>query len=96
MSGSCHNQHPDHSGELNKLNRLEGQVNGIKKMIEEGRYCPDIITQLRAIRSAAKSVESNILRRHLEFCVKQAFSSGGDMASEEKLDELMKLFKKLD
>lgn len=92
----CYNNHPDHSDELKSLNRLEGQVNGIKKMIEERRYCPDIITQLRAIGSAAKAIESNILRRHLEACVRDAFLSGDKSASQEKLDELIKIFKKLD
>jgi len=92
----CNNNHPDHSAELSRLNRLSGQVEGIKKMIEEHRYCPDIITQLRAIQSAAKAVESNILRRHLEACVKDAFESNDTTHTNAKIDELMNIFKKLD
>lgn len=86
--------HPDHSEELSRLNRMAGQVEGIKKMIEEQRYCPDIMIQLRAIQSAAKSVETNILQRHLEACVRETFSSGAGDEQEEKITELMRLFKK--
>ncbi len=86
--------HPDHSVELSRLNRMAGQVEGIKKMIEEHRYCPDIMIQLRAIQSAAKAVESNILQRHLEACVRETFSTGAGDDQEEKIAELMRLFKK--
>ena len=54
-----------HKENLSRLNRIAGQIEGIKKMIEDGRDCPDIISQLRAVRSAVKSVESNILEKHL-------------------------------
>ena len=96
MTNCCNSKHPDHSAEISRLNRLSGQVDGIKKMIEERRYCPDIITQLRAIQSAAKAVESNMLRRHLEGCVKDAFDSNDDAETSQKIDELMQIFKKLD
>lgn len=92
----CDYNHPNHSKELSRLNRLSGQVDGIKKMIEEHRYCPDIIAQLRAIQSAAKAVESNILRRHLEACVKNAFESNDQSQTDIKIDELINIFKKLD
>ena len=95
-TNSCDHNHPDHSEELSRLNRLSGQVDGIKKMIEGRRYCPDIITQLRAIQSAAKAVESNILRRHLDACVKDAFESNDQSVTDAKVAELMKIFKKLD
>ena len=65
-------------------------------MIEERRYCPDIITQLRAIQSATKAVESNILRRHIGGCVKEAFNSKDQDRTERKIDELMSILKKLD
>lgn len=95
MDICCDDTHPDHSQELVRLNRLAGQIEGIKSMIEERRYCPDIITQLRAVQSATKAVESNILRRHLEACVQDAFNNGNTAARDEKIDELMTLFKKL-
>jgi DNA-binding FrmR family transcriptional regulator len=51
------------------LNRIAGQIEGIKKMVDEGRYCPEILSQLRAVRSAVKGIETEILRRHLSSCV---------------------------
>ncbi len=96
MTDCCDDNHPDHSEEYARLNRLSGQVDGIKKMIESRRYCPDIITQLRAIQSAAKAVESNILRRHLEACVKDTFAMKDSVKTNAKIDELMAVFKKLD
>ncbi len=82
--------YPDHKDELSRLNKIEGQVKGIKKMIEDKRYCPEIISQLRAVRSALKSVESNILKRHLQHCVALSFASNEDV--EKQIEELKKLF----
>ena len=62
-------------------------------MIEERRYCPDILTQTRAISSAVRSLEANILQGHLENCVQSAFRSKNDYA-DEKIDELIEIFKK--
>lgn len=66
-------ENPNHKHEIPRLNRAIGQLEGIKKMIEEQRYCPDIIVQLKAVRSAIKHVESNILKTHLEECVLSLF-----------------------
>ncbi len=82
----------DHSDNLPRLNRILGQVEGIKKMIDEKRYCTDILMQLRAVRSALKSVESNILQKHLRHCVVQSFSS--DKERDKKIEELKMLFDK--
>lgn len=85
---------PDHSKEIKKLNRISGQVEGVKKMIEDRRYCPDIIIQLKAISSAVKSVEANILKSHLESCVKDIFKEGNKDKQNKKIEELLTLFKK--
>ena len=90
----CCDNHPDHSDEIKRLNRLAGQVEGIKKMIEDRRYCVDVMTQLKAIQSASKSIEANILKRHFEACVSDALSQKSKAKRDEKIDELMKLFKK--
>lgn len=82
----------DHSNNLPRLNRISGQIEGIKKMIEDKRYCTDILMQLRAVRSALKSVESNILQKHLHHCVAQSFSC--DSEKDKKIDELKMLFDK--
>lgn len=81
---------PSHTENLTRLNRISGQIEGVKKMITEKRECPAIITQLRAARSAIKMVESNILKKHLQHCVAQSFISAADR--EAKIEELKKLF----
>jgi DNA-binding FrmR family transcriptional regulator len=68
------NSFPDHARELSRLNRAAGQLAGVKRMIEERRYCVDIIQQLRAVRNAVKAVEINILKRHLDSCVSESFA----------------------
>lgn len=93
MSKTCH-QHPNHEEEIKRLNRISGQIEGIKKMIEEQRYCVDILTQLKAVRSAARSVECNILERHLHSCVRSSFAAKNEKDSKAKIDELVKLMKK--
>jgi DNA-binding FrmR family transcriptional regulator len=65
-------------------------------MIEEGRYCPDILTQIRAIRSALKSLESGILERHLSHCVSDAIKSGTEKERNKKLEEIKEIFKRYD
>lgn len=84
--------HPCHVQEIPRLNRAIGQLEGVKKMIDEHRYCPDIIIQLRAARSAIKAVESNILKTHLQSCVAQSFDSASQEEKEEKIKELKELF----
>ncbi len=86
--------HPNHMENIPRLNRIAGQIEGIKKMIQDGRYCPEIISQLRAVRSAVKAVEFNILQKHLQQCVAQSFASGEDR--DKKIAELKMLFDKFD
>ncbi|HIN26295.1 MAG TPA: transcriptional regulator [Candidatus Marinimicrobia bacterium] len=81
---------------LSRLNRIAGQIDGVKKMMEERRYCPDIITQLRAISSTTKSLEASLLETHLEACVAGAFKSNNTKDQKEKIAELIKLFKRFD
>lgn len=88
--GQRMDKYPSHIDNIPRLNRIAGQIEGIKKMIEAGRYCPEIISQLRAVRSALKSVESNILQKHLQHCVAQSFASTED--KEQKIAELKTLF----
>ena len=85
---------PSHLENISRLNRISGQIDGVKKMIEEGRYCPDIIIQLRAIRSAVRAVESKILQKHLQHCVAQSFNS--EKEREQKIEELKKLFERFE
>ena len=88
------NEHPCHKKQLSRLNRVAGQVEGVRRMIEEQRYCPEIMTQLRAVRSAVKSLEMEILKSHLNSCVVQALSSSNKKEREQQIEELTGIFQK--
>ena len=90
----CEEQFPDHKGELPRLNRISGQVEGIKRMIDERRYCPDILIQIRAIRSALSAIEANILEAHLDSCVVSVFSANDENEKNKKIAELKDLYKR--
>ncbi len=83
------------TAKVNRLNRIEGQVRGITKMVEEDRYCIDILTQMQAVKSALSKVESQILKDHAACCVAEAISSGDEGEQKEKFDELVDLFEKM-
>lgn len=86
--------HPDHAQEFNRMNRIMGQLSGVKKMIDERAYCPEILIQTKAIRSAIMSLELSILNRHLHHCVHSAFTSKDNKDIEAKIQELLDIFKK--
>ncbi len=96
MSGCCERKkHKARSDEEVKsltvrLNRIEGQINGIKKMIDENRYCPDILIQVSAVQSALNSFNKELLASHIRSCVVDDIRSGND----EVVDELCELLKK--
>jgi DNA-binding FrmR family transcriptional regulator len=75
----------------NRLSRIEGQVRGINKMISEGKYCIDIITQISAIKSSLSGVESIILENHLEEHLGEKLNSS---QRQQAIDEIIKVFKK--
>lgn len=83
-----------HEEELIRLRRIEGQIRGVQKMIEEKRYCVDILTQLSSIVGAIKGVEENILERHLKGCVQHSFIKGKSEDKAKKIDEVIKVLKK--
>ena len=74
-----------------RLNRIEGQVRGIKAMVEEDRYCVDILTQVSAVQAALNSLNKELLARHIKSCVSEDIRLG----NEEAVDELCELLKKL-
>lgn len=73
---------------INRLKRIEGQVRGVQKMVEEDRYCIDVLVQLSAIDSALKKVGFSLMERHTKHCVADAIQSGN---GEESIEELMKV-----
>lgn len=88
--------HPDHSADIPRLNRIGGQVSGVRKMIEEDRHCTEILTQIRAARAALKGLEASILERHLNHCVAQSLNAHNPDEIQQKIDELKDLFKRYD
>jgi DNA-binding FrmR family transcriptional regulator len=85
----------DRTALLNRLNRIEGQVRGVKQMVVDDRYCIDILHQVQAIRAALAKVESEILKDHAACCVNEAIASGDATEQRTKFNELVDLFEKL-
>ena len=79
---------------LVRLRRIEGQVQGIQRMVEEEKYCVDILLQLAAARGALGQVEKLLLGRHIESCVADAMRSGRARERERKIGELLEVFAK--
>lgn len=74
-----------------RLRRIEGQVRGLARMVEDDRYCIDIVTQISAVRAALKRVEEEVLRDHVGHCVEHAIASGNATDQREKIAELIEL-----
>ena len=74
---------------LLRLRRIEGQVRGLQKMVEEDRYCADIITQVASVQEALRGVARNLMRNHLHHCAAKALRSGKKAESEAMFDELL-------
>lgn len=83
-----------HEATLHRLRRIGGQVQGIQRMVEEKKYCIDILTQIQAARSALRAVELQILKKHMSHCVSDAFASGSKKSASEKMEELLRVMKK--
>ena len=72
-----------------RLSRIEGQVRGLARMVEEDRYCIDVVTQISAVRAALARVEQEVLRDHVAHCVEHAIASGNKADQRQKITELM-------
>jgi CsoR family transcriptional regulator, copper-sensing transcriptional repressor len=79
---------------LKNLNRVEGQVRGIAQMVEEDRYCIDVVTQIEAARAALARIESDLLRQHLGHCVHRAMNSKNASEQEKVIEELVGVFRR--
>ncbi len=78
---------------LKRLRRIEGQVRGLQRMVEEDRYCADIMTQISSVHEALRSVGRELMRNHLKHCAASAIGTGGDQA-EAMYDELVEMMYK--
>jgi DNA-binding FrmR family transcriptional regulator len=79
---------------LARLARIEGQIRGVSRMIEEERYCIDVLTQLQAVKAALRKVEEDVLKDHASHCVAHAIKSGDVADQKQKFEELVELFGK--
>ena len=83
-----------HKEQLVFLKRIEGQIHGVQKMIEQERYCVDVLTQLHSIAGAILSVEDKIFKKHLEGCVTRALKGKSTLEKYKKIDEVMNLIQR--
>jgi DNA-binding FrmR family transcriptional regulator len=79
---------------LKRLQRIEGQVRGLSRMVEEDRYCIDVVTQISAVRAALRRAEEEILRDHVAHCVEGAIKSGNAAEQRKKIAELMEVIER--
>ena len=79
-----------------RLSRIEGQVRGLSKMVEDDRYCIDIITQILAVRAALRRLEEEVLKDHVAHCVEHAIASGDQADQRQKISELMEVIGRSD
>lgn len=86
---------PESEATIKRLKRIEGQVRGVVRMLEEDRYCIDVLHQMQAVKAALARAESEILKAHAASCVDDAIASGNPKGQREKVSELIDLFDKL-
>ncbi|ASQ46970.1 metal-sensitive transcriptional regulator [Legionella clemsonensis] len=87
-------EYPAHTKELSRINRVLGQLEGIKRMIQDKRYCVDILTQVRASRNALKTIELSILETHLGHCLAKAYQLNDEQKKAKQLREIINLLQK--
>ena len=88
------NHGASHRDEITRLRRIEGQVRGLQRMVEEDRYCIDILTQIRSVQRALQRVNDSILERHLRHCVVDAARTGDPAQRDARIDEVMSVLER--
>ena len=91
MKGIKMKAHPSHKNNLVALRRIEGQVRGVQRMIEDRKYCIDILNQIHAVKGALGRVEEKILEKHFQNCVSEAIKGTSDKEKEQKMNEILNL-----
>lgn len=93
--GCLLSKYPSHSTQISKINRAVGQLEAVKRMIDEGKYCVDIMSQLRAARNAIKTVELGVLEVHMKACLTESCCAPTTKNQKnERISEIMELLKK--
>ena len=85
-------KHPCHKNKIANIKRIKGQIEGVERMINQGKYCIDILNQIKATKNAITSVEGKILKTHLEECIKESIN--GENEAQQKIDEILKVLKR--
>ena len=83
--------YPDHKAQLVRLAKIGGQLGGVRRMIEERRYCIDILAQIKAVKGALQAVELGVMESHMHHCVKDAMASNDQDELEQKVAELVQV-----
>ena len=84
-------KNPDHQDNIVALKRIEGQIRGLQRMIEDRQYCIDILNQILAVKGALAKVEEKILQKHFQHCVTIAVKGSSEKEKQQKLDEILAL-----
>jgi CsoR family transcriptional regulator, copper-sensing transcriptional repressor len=88
--------YPNHEAQLARLAKIEGQLRGVRRMIEERRYCIDIVSQIKAVNAALKQVQLGVLETHIHHCVKDALESQQSEVLDEKINEMVQVLGRMD
>ena len=88
--------YPNHEAQLARLARIEGQLRGVRKMIEERRYCIDIVSQIKAVTAGLKQVQMGVLEKHIHHCVRESVESRDPDLLEQKITEIVQVLGKMD
>lgn len=88
--------YPSHADQLDRLGKIEGQIKGIRRMIEERRYCMDILPQIKAVYGALRQVELGVLETHINHCVQEAVQSRDQDLIREKIDEVVRVLSRVE
>jgi len=83
--------YPSHDEQLERLSKIEGQIKGVRRMIEDRRYCIDIVSQMKAVEAALKQVQLGVIEKHIHHCVAEAMRSKEPEQLEAKVEELVKV-----
>ena len=86
--------HPCHKKQISKINRALGQLEAVKRMVGDGQYCVDIMTQLRAVRNAIKAIELGVLEVHVDSCITAIYASEDAGLRKKRIGEIMDLLRK--
>ena len=88
--------YPNHEAQIARLARIEGQLRGVRRMIEERRYCIDIVGQIKAVTAGLRQVQMGVLEKHIHHCVKESLQSQDPDLLEDKITEVVQVLGKMD